>query len=498
MTKQAADENISSFVKSIKPKEGMMYIHINAMGAGEYYGSNKNGDFFPESNLLECFKTFETSPAHVFRHHINKDPAKAIGKVLFSIYNDRMHRVELIAEVSKSLGLDIEDRLSRGEYPSTSMACKTPWDMCSMCGNRAHTRQEYCKHLKFELGRVYPDGKRVMALNVAPLKFFDISIVIKPADVTSSVLGKVAYVDNGELVSSAEMAELEDVGEIKMASHRKLADIIKEIEGQVDAASPELEKIIFKTKDPDDRVINQLKVFNLPDILHVFAELCISPSLDFLSELIARKTLGEAGRNKGKEIAAYIRSEHAQTSEVPNVEFKEPERFNIMAAKLLQPYMDSASLLPQYVEKRASEQGYASFSPYGYEEHVPAPKPEHHYIKTMLTIGGIALLAKLYISSLIEKKLQEGKFNTRFVNDAKIALVKKASDYSMALLLIKYAAASDLKRSVNEHSKNLDSVAKNTAKLLKATDTSFGSKTSKVVRSVRLGATVINKITEGN
>lgn len=99
LEKVAADQRINEYVaQSLKPKAGKFYLHINAMGAGEYYGSNRNADYFPEQMLKDYHKTFEET-GFVYRHHVNKDPAKSMGKVIFSIYNERMHRVELIAGV---------------------------------------------------------------------------------------------------------------------------------------------------------------------------------------------------------------------------------------------------------------------------------------------------------------------------------------------------------------------------------------------------------------
>lgn len=73
------------------------------------------------------------------------------------------------------------------------MACHTPFDTCSICGNKARSRNEYCSHLRNELGRILANGQKVMAINDGPLRFFDMSFVFKPADITSSVLQKVAY-----------------------------------------------------------------------------------------------------------------------------------------------------------------------------------------------------------------------------------------------------------------------------------------------------------------
>ena len=72
------------------------------MGASEFYGPNRNGDAFRESELIKTHKTFETN-AHVYKSHVNKDPAKSYGKVVKSFYNPDMHRVELILEIDNGL-----------------------------------------------------------------------------------------------------------------------------------------------------------------------------------------------------------------------------------------------------------------------------------------------------------------------------------------------------------------------------------------------------------
>lgn len=487
LTKQAADERITSFAKNIQPKAGKIYLHINAMGAGEYYGANKNGDWFPENNLKEYYQTFETSPAHIFRHHINKRIEGAIGQVLFAIYNDRMHRVELIAEVDKILGADIESRLAMGDHPSTSMACKTPYDVCSICGNKAHTRQEYCSHLTDSLGQLQPDGKRVMALNVGPLKFFDMSIVIRPADVTSGVLQKVAFAGT---VSSAELAEDEGLVELnKESSIRKLADLIKEIDGQVDNVSPELEKIYQGTKAPNHGLINQLKLFSLTDTLHVLAELGISPPMEFLCELIARKVLGDAGYGLGKVIAEKIGQANADTTFIPNLKFEKIAQLNPLVLKLLSPCLDDCSLLPEYVEKRASV-GYASFSPYDYENPHVTTEPAVHkpsFLKTLLMIGGAAILAKMYISKVIQEKLASRDKDY----GVKISIVKQASDYQVAFNIAKYATARELTK---KEQKNLDNFASHTRKVLALTDSRLGNKASKVIKLVQFGPKIVDKL----
>lgn len=98
--------------------------------------------------------------------------------------------------------------------------CRVPFDVCSYCGNKAHTRDEYCKDvkdgghckaggLKHNLGKMASvDGKlhQLYADNTQPY-FFDISHVFVPAD-------RIAYASgfckkaNTELIGEAELAEL--------------------------------------------------------------------------------------------------------------------------------------------------------------------------------------------------------------------------------------------------------------------------------------------------
>lgn len=177
------------FLRSLSPTKEHFYVLVIALGAGEYWGANRNGDYFPEAELVKTYKTFESG--HVFRLHENDDPSKAIGKVLKAFWNDKMKRVELVLAVDREKGKDILERLSRGEAVDVSMGCKVEYDICSICGNKAKSRAEYCEHLRYHMNQVLPDGRQVYAINPDPV-FFDISFVRKGADPTAKVLEKVA------------------------------------------------------------------------------------------------------------------------------------------------------------------------------------------------------------------------------------------------------------------------------------------------------------------
>jgi hypothetical protein len=460
LVKQAADSRIQEYVSSIKSEPDKIYVHILAMGAGEYFGANRNSDYFPEHNLIDCYKTFETSPAHIFRNHINKDPKKAIGQVVFAIYNERMHRVEVIAWIDKEKGSDIIERLERGDFPATSMACRTPHDVCSICGNKAHTRQEYCEHLATQLGKIYPDGRKVMALNVAPLKFFDMSIVVRPADVTSSILQKVANIEDTVIgsVDAAIADELSDELHTKQATLKKLSEFVKEVDGIIAGCSDTIGPMLAKVKDPDYATIDVLKQFKLPDVLSTMAHLGISPSIAYLAELIARKTVGDHMAGVGSLVASLVNEVGHENLELPTEEEFLVHEPNYMVSTVLNPSLAMSSLLPEYVEKRAAE--YSNVGYIGNGPHVePTPyevfkrnnlgKDEQSSLMRMLhivlAIGGAAVAAKWYITRSIEAK-SKSLASTSYNSPVKIILVKSASDYKLTYELAKMAMVKVFKK----------------------------------------------------
>jgi len=121
--------------------------------------------------------------------------------------------------------------------------CKVPFDICSICGNKAPSRAYYCEHLKYYIGRIHPEsGKMAYAINTMP-KFFDISQVLIGADRIAKTLMKVAsHGGRPALPGSAYLAE-------KMAEVDKKATIVKDIPSQDPPASQEsLERVkgLFK------------------------------------------------------------------------------------------------------------------------------------------------------------------------------------------------------------------------------------------------------------
>ena len=214
LTKVASEscKEITDFIRDLPLDiERYVYVLINAMGAEEFYGDNNNGDAFPEyyegkPNLVADgpdygYKTFQTN-AKLFKHHKNKPGDRAYGDVLLAVYNHRMHRPELVVRIDRKKAPSAASRADSGEIISTSMGTKVPYDVCSVCGNKAKTTKSYCVHLKTMMGKVLPNGEKVYAINPRP-KFFDISMVFVPADSTSRVMKKLASDKNAAKKSAA-------------------------------------------------------------------------------------------------------------------------------------------------------------------------------------------------------------------------------------------------------------------------------------------------------
>ena len=271
---------IANYINSAKKILGKTQILLTALGAGEVWGSNINGDFFPESGLSHFgedygYKTFEYS-AKMYKHHINKDPTAAYGDVALSVYNPKYHRVELILVLDNAKAPDIAERMDNGDYPEWSMGCKVPFDVCSICGNKAPTRAHYCEHLKYYMGRIHPGtGKMAYAINYTP-KFFDISQVLIGADKIAKTLKKVASINMKQSVSSALLAE-------KMAG-KKVAEIEKEIpssppasQDAVDTLAKAIPEVKAQEKPLPKELVDQLASNDIKKVFSTMVMMGIIP-----------------------------------------------------------------------------------------------------------------------------------------------------------------------------------------------------------------------------
>jgi hypothetical protein len=310
---------IAEYIEKAKPLPDLVQILLTALGAYEFWGQNVNGDRFRVPALSHegedyGHRTFATF-ANYFTHHVNKDPALAKGKVLHAVWNDKGKRVELIVGVNPSLDPEGAAAIDRGEDVTFSMGAKVPFDVCSICGNRAKTRAEYCDCLKYMMNQIDPMSNQLVGADNLYPKFFDISRVLIPADKTAHIWTKVASANNPyRVLGSAELAELppgkiadlkylskvaeERVEARKTATVQKKSSMIKRIEAKV---SPEFQgkldhnvptsKALLQATSPsipsqafEDMAKNKI---TLQQILSTMALLGMEPKLDE-SENIAR------------------------------------------------------------------------------------------------------------------------------------------------------------------------------------------------------------------
>lgn len=242
-----ASEGALDYIKNVQPIPGHRVVLVLAMSASEYYGANRNGDAFsegpimvngeyaiaPGESLVDWHHTF--MQGNVFAHHVNKDPAQGKGKIIATFYNKRMHRVELLVSVDETKLPDVIAKIDGGQFPAVSMGCKIPYDVCSICGNRAPTRAQYCEHVNnmnpmFGMNKLLSDGRRCFVWNPRT-NLFDISFVFRPADKIGYTMMKVA--DTPYVIGSAAEAESLKSAAEKSALLLKLSDIDKIIDGSV-------------------------------------------------------------------------------------------------------------------------------------------------------------------------------------------------------------------------------------------------------------------------
>lgn len=373
LTKAAAStvpmtEEMRAFWEAYPKKmpDRFLYFRVNILGAGEYWGSNLNGDYFPESALKQYHKTFHH--ARLFLHHQNKDPNKSHGRVIFSTYNDAPYakRVEVILAIDRKDPRiqDIIRKIERGERIEVSMGCRVPYDVCSVCGNKASTRKQYCPHLKNEMNKLYSDGRRVMAINLDPA-FFDVSIVTIPADPSSGGMEKIARAHAG--LSSALLGEIYDMrskyadykkAEEKDATIEKTGPDDKEqkqkefIPEDVKNKKEELQDLGKKIGRSDDdmpeRMLEQISGFPFPQILATLGGLKVPLRPSEYTCIVIRKTASFPAA----KVAYREGAEFASAPPCLGTTFDIMSDFNPKLAHIVRPLLDKRSMYPHFVNDR--------------------------------------------------------------------------------------------------------------------------------------------------
>jgi hypothetical protein len=298
-------KEVDEAIQNLHKKPNHKYVLLSAMGDGETWGSNRNGDYFPNKALtgkqrkgekgvkdepIERYKTFER--AHFFHHHKNKiergDPH--YGYVAKAMWNPKMRTVLLIVGVDAKKDPETAADIESGKITSFSMGARLPFDVCSKCGNKRTRIVENCKCLRDGLlNKIASDGSKVYLINEEP-DFFDISKVYKPAFEGGRSLMKVAA-DLGGCVSSLDIAHeygLVDEGITDMFGEPilKYADLQTQILERIHKLPDHLVDTVREVCKTEERLpaafLNTLAQFEMPDIWGAFAgnDVGIIPTAD--------------------------------------------------------------------------------------------------------------------------------------------------------------------------------------------------------------------------
>ena len=105
---RAYTPEVLKFKQMLEPEPDKTYVHILALGAGDYYGPNLNNDHFPwrpRPMTIQVLLTRIFTAIRLFltlilcSNPVNKDPAKSYGDVILSTLNHKMKRVELVVAI---------------------------------------------------------------------------------------------------------------------------------------------------------------------------------------------------------------------------------------------------------------------------------------------------------------------------------------------------------------------------------------------------------------
>ena len=270
----------------LKPPSGKTGIHLVALGDMETYGFNRNADGFKQADCRDRCDTF-VKHGHVYQHHRNKDPEKALGEIKKAAYNPDMHRVELYIWADNEKAHDHLERLEKTGEVSFSMACTVPTDTCSLCGatRKGPGDENECEHIKYQLGKIAEDGKFIGMINNEP-KWFDISFVGRPADriawslkTASGLSDSVKQAEYEGVVVPDELAISSDRGLRKYALMKDLSSMSTKMKGWLKKASFESteERRLFEMRklaslSVPDSILNDLRAYSPKDTFEALAD----------------------------------------------------------------------------------------------------------------------------------------------------------------------------------------------------------------------------------
>lgn len=448
---------MQEYIANIKPKKGKAFLLIAAMG-DQNWGPNRNADFWPTEALAHeghdyGYLTFEDN-GHWYHQHNNKDPKNSYGKVIKSIYNPQMCRIELIVEVDTDKDNITREKLDRNELIEVSMGARVGYDVCKVChpswmefykipepdmvkiaastklsevhdiGKKhgvdlsyikelnpdggpigIHSKiSKYCHHMRYSKNKLLPSGERVCVINLRP-KFFDISEVNVNADKSAFVLDKVASEETEDTLMERLAANE------KKAKEEKKADISKEVPGEVISDKEDAIKEYYATKlipeifpyekeIPDHIIDDAAKKYSLGEILSTFMAMGMFPHPREFQRIVLIQTDNHDALRQMNDPAMVLTPQildqiAPQMGPMPDYDFGiAADNINPLLGRMLEQFVPHRSYCRPMVAKRIimiKKAAAGEINSYL----TPDRNPPKIIPALVGTIGGIYLAAKL-------------------------------------------------------------------------------------------------------
>ena len=292
-------------IKELKPIEKKAYLHVITTCASEIYNCNRNNDAYNEGpydfhpplakdaslivhvgdGLKKCHKTY-LDGAHVYQEHRTDEEPSGIVKA--AMYNEPMHRGELLIEVDADKWAARLNKRASGQDIFLSIGCQVKTDCCSACGHRAHTLDEHCQHIKKQAGMLLEDGTKICMINDNP-RFYDISGVNVPADTMAYVLRKVASGSSAQSAIESKYLVNATRGPMPFNKAASMLSKLSKIEKQLICRAAD-DPIFEDNKDVQDKFLHAVENFDSDEVLDQCNRKAILLSPRAFFKLIGRDT----------------------------------------------------------------------------------------------------------------------------------------------------------------------------------------------------------------
>jgi len=203
---------------------------------------NQNGDAFPESELLKEvtsedgkeIKAFETFIGRgLFVNHASDDAEKIRGIILDAQWDQGTKGVDILVACDKVAYPELARQIEMGYSNDVSMGTQVAYSLCSDCGNRAVTEDDYCEHVRASKGLTTAGCEDVYEINNG-LNFIEISVVSNGADPRAKI--KTVLAKLNETVNERETRANTCVNPMEA---ERLRDEIRDLQAQIQKLSKE-------------------------------------------------------------------------------------------------------------------------------------------------------------------------------------------------------------------------------------------------------------------